>query len=547
MQMTAAVATAGTAAGRTGKRFKAMPRVLLAMVLMLVVTNLPFLTALVSAPVGATFGGALSNVIDVHSHLAKMQQGFRGDWQNVILFTSEPHEPVWILTHYQALGHVARLTGLSVPLVYNLARVFFTAVMVWAIYAFLRRYLEPRGAWWALLLTLFGGGVGFVLYFIAPEMAREVAPIELWLQDGFMYLAVVTFPHFAIAITLLLISLVMIERWAEDKPGSLLVLLFTTFGISIVQPHGLPLIDLILIGVVGSRVLRGQMNFVRALRGLIVIGVFHAAIIGYPLVVLYTFPVWREFTAQNVLPSPAPIYYLLGYLPMLLPALGGIVIIIRRREERWLLPILWLALVCLLLYAPLSTQRRYTLAIQAPLAALAVYWMAQVGVPWLRRRLRGRATLVLMLYGAVCLMATALMVQAQMIAVADKADRLVYHTDDQRAAWDWISANTTPTDLFLSSFEAGGQIPAYTGRRVMLGHWIETVDYPRKRAAVAAFFDPATPDSERWALMSEQGVHYVWYGPDERALGAWSPAAIPLLRPAFESATITIYRVDWVR
>jgi hypothetical protein len=519
----------------------------LVVVLFLMLTNLPTLLALVSAPPGTTFGGSLSNLIDIHSHLAKMQQGKRGDWMNVLLFTSEPHEPVWILTHYQTLGHIARLMNLSVPLVYHLARAVLSAVMVWALYAFLRRYLEPRGAWWGLLLTLFGGGIGFVLYFVTPEMAREVAPIELWLQDGYMYLAATTFPHFAIAITLLMVSLIMIERWAEDKPGSLLVLLFTTFGVSIVQPHGLPLIDLILVGVVGWRVVRGQMNFVRALRGLIVIGVFHAAIIGYPLVVLYTYPVWREFTAQNVLSSPAPIYYVLGYLPLLLPALGGIVIAVRRRDERWLLPILWLALVTLLLYAPLATQRRYTLAIQAPLAALMVYWFAQVGVPALRRRLRGRANLVLILYSAVCVIATALMFQTQLLAVADKEDRHIYHSDDQRAAWDWISANTAPTDLFLSSFEAGGQIPAYTGRRVMLGHWIETVDYLRKKAAVAAFFDPATPDNERWVLMSEQGVHYVWYGPDERALGTWSPTAIPLLVPAFEGATITIYRVDWVR
>jgi hypothetical protein len=518
------------------------------MLLMIGLTSLPYFLAATSAPAGARFSGVLSNPVDFNSHLAKMQQGWRGDWRYSLLFTSEPHDAVFLQTFYVALGHVARLTGGALEGVYHGARVLFTALMVWALWAFLRHYLPPRQAWWALLLTLFSGGLGFLLYFFAPALAREVAPIELWLSDGYTFLAAYSFPHFAVGIAMLASALLLVERWTRGKPGSLLALLLVTLGIGIVQPFGLPLVDLILVIGVGWRVLRGQMRLVNAVRGLFLVGVAHAALLGYSFVVLYGFPVWRDFTAQNITLSPLPIYYGLGYAPLLFPALGGLALIVRRREGRWLLPITWLLLVVLLLYAPLNTQRRYTLAIQAPLAALAVYWAAEAGLPALRRRLRGRATLVLILYAALSSTSTLLFVQAQIAQVADHADPTVYTSADMQAAWQWVRDNTSPSDVFLAAFESGGQIAGQTGRRVMLGHWIETIHFLRKREQVRQFFDPATPDEQRAALLRDQHITYVWYGPFEHDLvegapGAWSPANSPAFSPVFEGATITIYRV----
>src|SRR5262249_46460342 len=107
--------------------------------------------------------------------------------------------------------------------------------------------------------------------------------------------------------------------------------------------------------------------------------------------------------------------------------------------------------------------------------------------------------------------------------------------------------NSYPYDTVLASFQSGGQLVGQTGRRTVLGHWIETVDYQHKRDEVSQFFAAQTPNSWRWEFMSQQGVSYLWYGDEERKLGTWSPTSIPLLHPVFESPSVTIYRVDWVR
>jgi hypothetical protein len=215
--------------------------------------------------------------------------------------------------------------------------------------------------------------------------------------------------------------------------------------------------------------------------------------------------------------------------------------------DRWVLPILWIVFVALLLYAPLNTQRRYTFGIQAPLAVLAVYWFAEVGVPALRRRFRRRANHVLIIYAAISTFSTLMVLLLQLNVARDTNDRTVYYTDDMYAAWQWVRDNTYAYDTVLASFQSGGQLVAQTGRRTVLGHWIETVDYLNKREEINKFFDPQIPDAWRWQLMSEQGVSYLWYGDEERKLGTWSPTSIKLLNPVYKNSTITIYRVDWVR
>ncbi|MBX3082635.1 MAG: hypothetical protein KF716_13440 [Anaerolineae bacterium] len=592
-------------------------RLWFAIIAMVVLTSIPYLVALFSAPSGTSFSGVIGNWVDFNSHLAKMQQGYRGEWLYQILFTTEPHSGALLQTYYVALGQVARITGLSLVVTYHLARIICTALMVWAIWGFLRHYLTENQAWWALLLTLFSGGVGYLLYILAPAMTAEVSPIEFWLQDGYMWLASFSFPHFAAGIALLLLAMLMIERWAEGKPGSLLTLLVASLGVGIVQPFGLPLVDIIMLIVILWRVLRHQpetkLTLAHAIVGGALVAIAHGALLGYDFVFLYKQPVWAEFTVQNVTLSPAPIYYLFGYAPLLIPALLTIIRLIinklrlstitRRKSEvivpmtaarppgsdfaliinksrhtpnpvdrtpnevalapqgstefarndrlklwdRWLLPILWIVFVAVLLYAPLNTQRRYTLGIQAPLAALTVFWFVEVGIPALRRRFRRRTNHILIIYGAISTLSTLLVLLLQLHVTADTHDRTVYYTDDMFAAWQWVRDNTYPYDTVLGSFQSGGQLVAQTGRRTVLGHWIETVDYLHKREEVSQFFDPQVPDSWRWKFMSQQGVSYLWYGEEERRLGTWSPSSIRLLNPVYENSSITIYRVDWAR
>jgi hypothetical protein len=239
----------------------ALPRrVLVMMLVMVALTTAPYVVALAAAPKGTTFRGTILDIVDYNSHLAKMQQGLRGEWLYRVLFTTEPHEAALLQTFYIALGHVARWTGLSADVTYHLARIIFTALMVWALWAFLRHYLDENAAWWALLLCLFAGGVGYLIYALDPAQAAQISPIEFWLLDGYVFLASFTFPHFAAGIALLCLAFLMLDRWtALGTPGSFAVFFLAALALGLVQPFDLPLIDILALLVVGWRVASRRM------------------------------------------------------------------------------------------------------------------------------------------------------------------------------------------------------------------------------------------------------------------------------------------------
>jgi uncharacterized membrane protein len=111
------------------------------------------------------------------------------------------------------------------------------------------------------------------------------------------------------------------------------------------------------------------------------------------------------------------------------------------------------------------------------------------------------------------------------------------------AALRWIEANAAPSDVTLSSLTIGQYLPSVTGRRAFLAHWAQTLDFYGRRQAVAEFFDAGRTDRDRRHLLQQQGVRYVFHGPEERALGSYQPKDAPFLRSVFAAGETAIYQV----
>jgi hypothetical protein len=122
-------------------------------------------------------------------------------------------------------------------------------------------------------------------------------------------------------------------------------------------------------------------------------------------------------------------------------------------------------------------------------------------------------------------------------------DHPYYLHRNEVAAMDWLQENTTTDDIVLSSLTVGQYVPALSGNTAFLAHWAQTVDFYDKRDRVARFFDAATPDEERAETMQSFDVDYVFYGPAERALGAYEPITTPWLTLAFSSPQVNVFAV----
>jgi hypothetical protein len=532
------------------------------------ITSLPYIVGAIRAPDGWQYSGAAATPggaqVDYNSHMAKMWQGSRGQWDYRLLFTHEAHPGLFpVQGFYVALGALATLTPFSPPVVYHLARFVLTVAMVLAVWAFAARFFDQPGERW--LVTLFGtvvGGWSWLLLLVAPQMAQTLAPIEFWLSDAFNLLGAFTMPHFAAAILLQIVAFLAFDRWVRlsDDPGEaaprsygignagLLIVMTVALAIdSVIQPYAVLMTGPLLVMLAAYHVFSaGRLTWRRAVWLIIPLGL-HSAIVLYQFLIINADPIWAAFTAQNVTASPPVIYYLLGYLPLILPiVLGARSFLLGESDDRWWLPLLWVALVAVLLYAPFPTQRRYLLGVQTPLALMAAYGWSRVVLP---RFAGGYGKIATGVYLTLAAVGLALMVIGNVLSLGQpEVNRKPFYEPDAVQGYAWLRENADPDDLVLTTFDwngqgSGGDLVAATGMRVFMGHWIETADFDGKIDQIGRFYNSATEDHWRREFLADSGSRYIWYDEFARELGEWNPATADYLEPVYDTGRVTVYRV----
>ncbi len=194
----------------------------------------------------------------------------------------------------------------------------------------------------------------------------------------------------------------------------------------------------------------------------------------------------------------------------------------------------WVVVVPFLLYAPISTQRRLVEGFQLPMVILAV-WGLTVGLRRWRYWLLP-AVLSLTLPTTVLLMVSGL-------AGTLQPGEPVYHPAAELKMFDWLNTHAAPGQVALSAYDTGNVLPAYTPLTAYIGHGPETVNLEAKLPRVKAFYQAATADAERRQLLAEGRVTWVIFGPAERTLGDFEPAASSELRREYSEGDYSVYRV----
>jgi hypothetical protein len=513
--------------------------------LVVAASTLPYLAGYLAQTGEMRFGGALLDRVDYHSYLAKMWQGYRGEWRYRLLFTPEPHQGAYLYVFYVGLGHLARLSGLGLPLTYQIARVVFAFLMLLLVYWFMAYFIASvRTRRAAFLLATIASGLGWLTEAVAPTPPGGVSPMDFWLLDGFTYLAVLTSPHFCAAAGLLLaIFLLLLKR--PDGPrvleGGLAVL--ASLALGLIHPYTLLLADLLPLMYWGIQGLQKRRLAWRGIATVIAMGVTQAPLLAYDLWVFRTQPVFSAWSAQNVTLSPPPLVYLGGYGVLLALGAIGTGVWARRGGQGLAFPLLWIGLVAVLAHLPWNLQRRFLEGIQVPLGLLAGVGVVEGLLPQPEGQQPGRLRwLALPLVLALTAMSNLYLTAGLATAAATRASALFWSAD-LLAGVDWLEENSSWEETVLSSFESGNLITARIGHRVVVGHWMETVNYEEKREAADRFFAAATPNSERLRLLERYSVSYVFYGPYEQALGNFEPANANYLAPVFTLHNVNVYQV----
>lgn len=496
-------------------------------------SSLPYLVAWRLTPDGLHYTGLLINPYDGESYYAKMQQGARGDWLFHLAFTPEPHEGAFVYTFYLALGHLAVALGLAIPIAYHLARVVAGLLFLLVAYHFLAWFfptIQTRRA--AFLLLGFSSGLGWLFGSLG------LATADLWVAEGFTFLSIFANPHFPLTVALMLLLFLSVVDVQAGKPRVPRILWTAGLGLllAMVQPLAVPIV----LAVLGVTLALLAWTERRLRWGEIVAWGVGAAgatpILLYDLYVFAANPAMAAWSAQNLTSSLPPWDYAVGYGLILVLAVGGAIVAVRRREPGDLFLLSWVGTVAILLYVPFSLQRRFITGLHVPLTMLAALGLEQVLWPRVHPARRSLVTGAILGFTAL----TNVFVPAISVAGVAQGRAPLVMTADEAAVFAWLRANTEWTDTVLAPPDSGQFIPAWAGNRVVYGHPFETIDAAAKEAQVSRFFGPEATAEERQALLERYGVRYVLSltpesPPDRASLD---------LTPVWTGSEAILYRVE---
>lgn len=509
-------------------------------VLILLFSTLPYLAGYASETTEWRFGGAVFDRQDYNVHLASIQIGLRGEWQYRMLYTSEEMPPASIKLFYVFLGQVGRVIPLTPPLLYEIARWIAGLGMLLTLYALAAQFIRAI-AWRrvAFLIGALGSGLGWLLLILRWQPQPHVSPIDFWLIDLYGFFSLLVFPHFSAVMALLWLTIVtMRQHWTTHQWRWLVLALICVVGMQIIQPFGSIIVTAVLLAYAVWGGLARAMRFPFTSLSLFILAQIPLGL--YTFLILFRDPLWSAFSAQNITLSPEPVYYVLGLgIPGLL-AIFGIGYVVQQRLERAYLLVVWLIVVAVLVYLPFASQRRFTIGVSAPIGVLAALGLRNVLLRcrWLRR-LRGA---ILLLTLATTMFSTFYLTLGSALLVSARAPRL-FDPAPVVEAIDWLGTVSDDQAVVLSSERTGNLIPARIGRRVYVGHEMETLAYARKAQEVERFFGTEMRDDERDALLESLGCRFVFWGPYERALGDFQPARMTSLRLVYSNESVSIFQV----
>src|SRR5574341_1598332 len=393
--------------------------VLLASIAILALFSIPYFVGQQQSTPAMTFGGFVFGLEDMNSYLAKMRYGAYDGWILQLVYTSEPHRGGVVYVYYLALGKLAAwisgeramVSATTLIRAYHVARLICGLLYLLVLYRFIAEYLEERSqrrlAW---ILASLAGGLGWILLIVSLAQGNADArlPVEFYVPEAFSHLLIYGLPHLSLSRTFFLAGWLFLFQAAGNSRylGWAISAGVAWLGMALIVPFYVGLLG-VLIGAWLGGLWLTLKHFPRreAYAGMIS-GALPVFVMLYTSWVFTADPVYRVWWAQNALPSPPLIDYLMAYGLLLLGAIPGALQVYRDRDARSILLLVWPLAAAALVYSPINVQRRLLEGVIVPLSILTTLGIWGVigeksgeGVNWpWRLRQVGAGVMLMLLY-----------------------------------------------------------------------------------------------------------------------------------------------------
>lgn len=477
----------------------------------LVLISLPYMLAFLAGGEAYVFNGFLLNPIDGNSYLAKMYQGWEGNWRYKLAYSPQPGEGAYLFLFYLGLGKIARIFNTSNIVIFHLARLFGCGFLLWTLWKYYTAILiNPRTQKFAFTAAVLGSGMGWLL------ISKGVLPPDFWVAETYPFLSSYANPHFPIGLSLALwLIMPPMDKAIPWKAAALTAVI--ALVLSVINPFGIVLVALVLTGTGIWAIIQKSNAVVPILKRGAAIGIF-----GFPWLIYYLWianvdPAFSAWNAQNLTPSPPFWELAISLSPALFLGLFGIWNFLKTKSlkdsNQVASLVIWVLVGLVFIYLPVGLQRQFMMGLYIPVVGLSAIGMEKLSGEFPRRYV----TL------ATCFFILAIPTNLIILLAAQggiqSRDPNIYLTRDEMDVLTWITENVDGDAMILSGPEMGLYIPAYTGRRVIYGHPFETISAEEAEHLVLDFYGDGYSKEQVNDFILDYEVEYVLLGPREQDLG----------------------------
>lgn len=514
-------------------------------VLAVSISSIPMIAGMVEASIRGMYWSGVTAFApgDMAAYLASIAQAGEGAFLFSDLFTTEDLMPT-LDVFWLAVGQLARLPGVTSLAAFHIFRISLIPFFISAAYVCLSYFLSaPRERIAALLLFGFGSGIGV---FFAGIFGRRDSggvyeyPIDLWVSESNPFMSMIHSPHFVASFTLFIVSATLFFL-AVKRASYGTVIIAGIVALVLFQFH--PFHAPTLFAVACTYVILKKRRDPASWRLLLIFLSIASPSVIYHYVRLHADSVSESMLAANLTVTPQPIHLLLGFgMLWVLAAVGVVSARKTMRNDAWSFLVVWLVVQFMLVYSPLTFQRRLLEGFFFPLAVFAA-----VGAVVAYGKVRSMIRIpTVTFHAAVIAAAVIFLLPSSVFAVVRNIDLFVtneppifFMTADERDAIRWIRRNLSTNDVVAATFGSGNRIAGFAGRRVYAGHWVKTIDAKSKDLELSWFF--ASHDAAaQLGFLHAKGITYVYLGERERALGG----DLSWMTPVHSSATVSVYATE---
>jgi hypothetical protein len=443
-----------------------------------VITLLPYLYGFWIQSDENRFSGFFIGVEDQNSYIAKMRRGYEGDWLFRTPYTTYPQNGSVTYFPYLLLGKLAGGVELFGQFLffYQMFRIGSVCFYIFAIYKFISPFFEKNHSKKiALLLSVFGGGLGWLTFFGVNSLWQGRLPLDFYSPEAFSFIAVLTLPHNLFARAFLFLGLDCWMNQRTMKFGRVSInYMVQCAGISIFlflfQPIAL-VIFFLAIGfytvvrmIFALRAHESQISIVLPVVKLV--GLV-TPIIAYNVYLLFFDPFVAVWGKQNILTTAPLTDYLLAFGIFFVLALFGIKESQPFKNPVYAFFIVWIICGIGLIYLPISIQRRFIEGVWIVLVILAVKGMERI-----QEKRWGKMINTLIL--VVSCLSSFFLVLGSILQIGQKSEP-IFVSKDNLQVYAYLNDTFQEGDVVFADHKMSNQIPVWTNLRTLVGLGPESI------------------------------------------------------------------------